>query len=160
MEPDTVSTPKINKSTFSFGGSLMKRVSNNERKITVLKNIIRTRRNNIGENNSKPSIISMFPIFIIGFILMGLIRSIGDYGIQNSNLAFELLNNNNWQLIIKIIKSVAEYSLAIAMAAVGISTNLVSLKSLGIRPFYVGFSAACCVGIVSYIGIIILNNFI
>ena len=49
MEPDTVNTPKINKSTFSFGGSLMKRVSNNERKITVLKNIIRTRRNNIGE---------------------------------------------------------------------------------------------------------------
>jgi uncharacterized integral membrane protein (TIGR00698 family) len=98
-------------------------------------------RNNIGENNSKPSIISMFPIFIIGFILMGLIRSIGDYGIQNSN-------------------SIAEYSLAIAMAAVGISTNLVSLKSLGIRPFYVGFSAACCVGIVSYIGIIVLNNFI
>ena len=49
MEPDTVSTPKINKSTFSFGGSLMKRVSNNERKITVLKNIIQTQRNNIGE---------------------------------------------------------------------------------------------------------------
>jgi len=49
VEPDTVSTPKINKSTFSFGGSLMKRVSNNERKITVLKNIIRTQRNNIGE---------------------------------------------------------------------------------------------------------------
>ena len=117
-------------------------------------------RNNIGENNSKPSIISMFPIFIIGFILMGLIRSIGDYGIQNSNLAFEILTNNNWQLIINIIKSIAEYSLAIAMAAVGISTNLVSLKSLGIRPFYVGFSAACCVGIVSYIGIIVLNNFI
>ena len=49
MEPDTVSTPKINKSTFSFGGSLMKRVSNNERKITVLKNIIQTQRSNIGE---------------------------------------------------------------------------------------------------------------
>jgi hypothetical protein len=49
VEPDTVNTPKINKSTFSFGGSLMKRVSNNERKITVLKNIIRTQRNNIGE---------------------------------------------------------------------------------------------------------------
>jgi ABC-type amino acid transport system permease subunit len=47
-------------------------------------------RNNIGNKNSKPSLISMFPIFIIGFILMGLIRSIGDYGIQNSNLAFEI----------------------------------------------------------------------
>ena len=50
MEPDTVSTPKINKSTFSFGsGSLMKRVANNEKKITVLKNIIQTQRSNIGE---------------------------------------------------------------------------------------------------------------
>ena len=50
MEPDTVSTPKINKSTFSFGsGSLMKRVANNEKKITVLKNIIQTNRSNIGE---------------------------------------------------------------------------------------------------------------
>ena len=50
MEPDTVSTPKINKSTFSFGsGSLMKRVTNNEKKITVLKNIIQTQRSNIGE---------------------------------------------------------------------------------------------------------------
>jgi len=50
VEPDTVSTPKINKSTFSFGsGSLMKRVANNEKKITVLKNIIQTNRSNIGE---------------------------------------------------------------------------------------------------------------
>ena len=50
MEPDTVSTPKINKSTFSFGsGSLMKRVANNEKKITILKNIIQTNRSNIGE---------------------------------------------------------------------------------------------------------------
>ncbi len=50
MEPDTVSTPKINKSTFSFGsGSLMKRVANNEKKITVLSNIIQTQRSNIGE---------------------------------------------------------------------------------------------------------------
>ena len=50
MEPDTVSPPKINKSTFSFGsGSLMKRVANNEKKITILKNIIQTNRSNIGE---------------------------------------------------------------------------------------------------------------
>ena len=61
---------------------------------------------------------------------MGLIRSIGDYGIQNSNLAFEILTNNNWQLIINIIKSIAEYSLAIAMADVGISTNYIYFRKL------------------------------
>ncbi len=117
-------------------------------------------KNNNNKKNNKPSILSMLPIFIIGFIIMGLMRSIGDYGIQSSNQAFGIFLNDQWQSIIHYIKSIAEYSLAIAMAAVGMSTNLVSLRSLGIRPFYVGFTAAVCVGIVSYIGIMILNYFI
>ena len=117
-------------------------------------------KNNIDKKNNKPSILSMFPIFIIGFIIMGLIRSIGDYGIQSSDQAFGIFLNDQWQLIITYIKSLAEYSLAIAMAAVGVSTNLVSLRSLGIRPFYVGFAAAMSVGIISYIGIFFLNYFI
>ena len=117
-------------------------------------------KNSIDKKNTKPSIISMFPIFIIGFIIMGLIRSIGDYGIQISNQAFGIFLDYQWQSIINYIKSLAEYSLAIAMAAVGVSTNLVSLRTLGVRPFYVGFSAAISVGFVSYIGILFLNYFI
>ena len=117
-------------------------------------------RKNINKNNTKPSIMSMFPIFIIGFIIMGLVRTIGDYGLENTESAFFIFSNIQWEQIIDFIKLIAEYSLAISMAAVGISTNLGSLKSLGIRPFYVGFSAAVCVGIVSYIGIILLSNFI
>ncbi len=110
--------------------------------------------------NNKTEILSMFPIFIIGFIVMGLIRSIGDYGIQSSDQAFGVFLNDQWQSIIHYIKLLAEYSLAIAMAAVGLSTNLLSLRSLGIKPFYVGFTAAMSVGIVGYIGIIFLNYFI
>ena len=117
-------------------------------------------KNNIDKKNNKTEILSMFPIFIIGFIVMGLIRSIGDYGIQNSDQAFGVFLNDQWQSIIHFIKLLAEYSLAIAMAAVGLGTNLLSLRSLGIKPFYVGFTAALSVGFVSYIGIIFLNYFI
>ena len=117
-------------------------------------------KNNTDKKNNKPSILSMLPIFIIGFIIMGLIRSIGDYGIQSSDQAFGLFKYDQWQSVINYIKSLAEYSLAIAMAAVGLSTNLLSLRSLGIRPFYVGFTAAISVGIVSYTGIVFLNYFI
>ena len=117
-------------------------------------------KNNIDTENKKPSILSMFPLFIIGFIIMGLIRSIGDYSFQSYNLAFGLFMIDQWVSIVNFIKLLAEYSLAIAMAAVGISTNFASLRSLGIRPFYVGFSAAISVGFVSYVGIIILNYFI
>ncbi len=117
-------------------------------------------KNNIDKKNTKPSILSMFPIFIIGFIIMGIIRSIGDYGIQSSDQAFGVFLSDQWQSIIDYIKLLAEYSLALAMAAVGVSTNLVSLRSLGIKPFYVGFSAAVSVGFISYIGIVFLNYLI
>ena len=46
------------------------------------------------------------------------------------------------------------------MAAIGLSTKLVSLKSLGIKPFYVGFAASLCVGLVSFIGIKIIKIFL
>ena len=117
-------------------------------------------KKNIDKKNNKPSILSMFPLFIIGFIFMGLMRSVGDYGIQSSDQAFGIFLNDQWQLIIHYLKSIAEYSLAIAMAAVGLSTKLISLRNLGVRPFYVGFTAALSVGIVSYFGIIFLNYFI
>ena len=45
-------------------------------------------------------------------------------------------------MIIKQIKETAEICLIIAMAAVGLSTDLRQLKNLGIRPFYVGLSTA------------------
>ena len=117
-------------------------------------------RKNIAEKNTRPSILSMFPLFIIGFIFLGLIRTVGDYGVKTSGEAFGLFFNDQWQLIIDYIKSLAEYSLAIAMAAVGISTNLGSLKSLGVKPFYVGFTAAVSVGFISIIGIYILKYLI
>ncbi len=117
-------------------------------------------KKNIDKKNTQPSILSMFPIFIIGFIIMGFIRSIGDWGIQSSDHAFGVFLIDQWQSIINYIKLLAEFSLAVAMAAIGLSTNLVSLRSLGVRPFYVGFSAAICVGFVSYIGIIFLSHFI
>ncbi len=50
MEPDTVQKPKINKDTFKIGsGDLTKRVANNEKKITLLKNVFKAQKTEIGE---------------------------------------------------------------------------------------------------------------
>ena len=40
---------------------------------------------------NKTSILNIFPFFIFGFIGMGILRTIGDYGIENTNYAFMLL---------------------------------------------------------------------
>ena len=103
------------------------------------------------ESVSNLSILSMFPLFILGFIAMGIFRTIGDITLQSSGYSFGLLGSNDWVNIINTVKLVAEISLAIAMASLGLSTNLKSISSLGIKPFYLGFVAATSVGIVSFL---------
>ena len=49
-----------------------------------------------------------------------------------------------------------------AMAAIGLSTNLKDLKSMGYKPFIVGFISLLTVGIVSlssieFFGILVVN---
>ena len=102
---------------------------------------------------SNLSILSMFPLFILGFIAMGIFRTIGDITLQSSGYSFGLLGSNDWASIISTVKQIAEISLAIAMASLGLSTNLKSIASLGVKPFYLGFVAATSVGIVSFMAI-------
>ena len=105
------------------------------------------------ESVSNLSILSMFPLFILGFITMGIFRTIGDITLQSSGYSFGLLGSNDWAYIISTVKQVAEISLAIAMASLGLSTNLKSIASLGVKPFYLGFVAATSVSIVSFMAI-------
>jgi len=105
------------------------------------------------ENINNISVFSMFPFFILGFIAMGIMRTTGDITLQSSGSSFGVLDANEWFTTISFIKQTAEVSLAIAMASLGLSTNLKSLASLGVRPFYLGFVAATSVGIVSFLTI-------
>ena len=96
--------------------------------------------------NKSYSILNIFPYFVLGFIGMILIRNIGD-----QVFSFESDNYEIWVNFINLIKVLATTFLTMAMAAVGISINLNELKSMGYKPFIVGFIAAITVGIVSII---------
>ena len=98
--------------------------------------------------NKNYSIFSIFPYFVLGFIGMIFIRNIGDqfFTIENGNHEY-------WKIFIEYIKNSATIFLTMAMAAVGISINLNELRSMGYKPFIVGFIAAITVGIVSIVSI-------
>ena len=107
---------------------------------------------NRGKTKSKEySLIEIFPYFVLGFIGLIIFRNVGDqiFLSENSNLI--------WQSVISNIKDYAKIFLSMAMAAVGLSTNLKDLKTMGYKPFIVGFIAMITVGIVS---IITLQSFI
>tara|TARA_B100000795_G_scaffold7244_1_gene5333 strand:+ start:731 stop:1807 length:1077 start_codon:yes stop_codon:yes gene_type:complete len=91
------------------------------------------------------SLLDIFPYFVLGFIGLIIFRNIGDqvFITESSNLI--------WQSVISNIKDSAKIFLSMAMAAVGLSTNLKDLKTMGYKPFIVGFIAMITVGLVSII---------
>ena len=94
-------------------------------------------------------VLDMFPVFILGFLAMAAVRSIGDAGIESGGSAFGLFDAAAWSDVTHGIRTWAEYTLATAMAGVGLSTSITQLKGLGIKPFVVGMTAALAVGVVS-----------
>ena len=85
---------------------------------------------------------------------MILIRNLGDQIFSNQNENYQI-----WVNLIEYAKILATTFLTMAMAAVGISINLSELKSMGYKPFVVGFIAAITVGFISLIYIETLSKF-
>ena len=89
----------------------------------------------------KYSIINIFPYFVLGFVGMILLRNVGDQ-------IFVINSNDLWIETINFIKFLSKIFLTMAMAAIGLSTNLKDIKGMGIKPFAVGFISMMTVGIV------------
>ncbi len=106
---------------------------------------------NRGQTKEKGySILSIFPYFVLGFVGMIILRNVGDE-------VFSI--NNNWIDLINSIKSSSKIFLTMAMAAIGLSTNLKDIRNMGYKPFVVGFTSMLTVGIVSILTIEIYVKF-
>lgn len=104
--------------------------------------------------------LRIFPMFILGFLFMAVLRSIGDAGIQDNGLAMGLWGEEQWGSLTNILKQWSGYILATAMAGVGLGTSFKSMKGLGIKPFYVGLFASTMVGIIATAMVFLLGRFV
>ena len=107
---------------------------------------------NRGRSSSKSySILKIFPYFVLGFVGMIILRNTGDQLFAT--------DNSKWLEIIEIIKFSSKIFLTMAMAAIGLSTDLKDVKKMGFKPFFVGFIAMLTVGIISIFTIEIYLKF-
>jgi len=121
------------------------------------------RRAGIAQDSSEQGYrkaFKLFPLFILGFTIVAIIRSIGDAGIQGSGLAMGLWDQQVWAGITGGIKQWSGYILATAMAGVGLGTSFKSMRGLGIKPFYVGLFAATMVGVTAIAMVFLLGRFV
>lgn len=118
-------------------------------------------KNGNGEAGTLPKWYKLFPLFILGFLLLSLLRTIGDATVSSSGTAFGLFSPSAWEGFYSFWSSFGStYMLGLAMAGVGLSTNLKIFKGLGIKPFYIGLVAALSVGAVSLLLISLFGDLI
>jgi uncharacterized membrane protein YadS len=117
-------------------------------------------RRKVNDNAQETSIAKLMPLFIIGFLFMAAVRSVGDSGINSGGSAFGLWSADQWSAITGSIKHWASNFMVVALVAVGLKTSFNIIKGLGFKPFLVGLVAALTVGVVSIIAISLLALFV
>ena len=110
--------------------------------------------------DKRTSFLKLLPLFVVGFLTLAMIRSVGDAGINAGGSAFGLWDNAAWTGIYTFVNTWAGNLLVVALAGVGLSTDFRTFRGLGIKPFLVGLGAALAVGVVSFVAISLLGSFV
>ncbi|MCF3942900.1 YeiH family protein [Oceanobacillus alkalisoli] len=108
-----------------------------------------------------PKWYTFIPLFVIGFLILSVLRTIGDATLESTGSAFGIFASDSWSSLYTNLSSFGTtYLLGMAMAGVGLSTNFKMFKGLGLKPFYIGFVAAVSVGLVSATLIWLFGGFV
>jgi uncharacterized integral membrane protein (TIGR00698 family) len=94
---------------------------------------------------------SAVPGFVFLFLGAIALRTIGDAVLAGSPEAL-----TNWKAFLGAANTASTWALTIALAGIGLSTDLAKLRGLGLKPLLVGFAAALSVGVVSYLSLTLL----
>ncbi len=105
---------------------------------------------------------SLVPSFVIGFVAMAIVRSIGDTMLGNGQLALGVWDKAGWSALTALVgdRIGAQWLLGTAMAAVGLNTNFAVFKGVGLKPFAVGMAGAVVVGLVGFTMAALLGGFV
>jgi uncharacterized integral membrane protein (TIGR00698 family) len=88
----------------------------------------------------------LVPLFVVGFAALAALRTLGDRAALASP---SLVDGALWTAAVGAASGASAACLAVAMAAIGLSTRLGRLRSLGLAPLAAGLAAALAVALVS-----------
>ena len=105
---------------------------------------------------------ALVPGFVIGFLAMAVVRSLGDWTLTSRGAAFGIWSAAQWASLTKQLGDywASQILLGTAMAAVGLNTNFAVFKGVGLKPFAVGMAGALVVGAVGMTMAIIFGRFV
>lgn len=102
------------------------------------------------------------PLFVIGFVAMAIVRTIGDATLRATGAAFGLWDAAGWAALTNQIGDfwASRVLLGTAMAAVGLNTSIAVFRGVGAKPFLVGLAGALAVGTVGMTMAVVFGRFV
>jgi uncharacterized integral membrane protein (TIGR00698 family) len=115
-----------------------------------------------GAGRRKASWSTLVPLFVVGFVAMAIVRTIGDATLQSTGAAYGVWDQASW---VRLTNSIGDFwagrlLLGTAMAAVGLNTSFKVFKGVGAKPFVVGLAGALAVGTVGAVMAVIFGRFV
>jgi len=110
------------------------------------------KKNSENAETKKVSLKSIFPMFILYFVLASLITTLVNYFIESDFVicklpAYFIFSESELTVlnVFGFMKSLSKFFIIMAMAAIGLNTNIVKLVKTGGKPLILG--ASCWIGI-------------
>jgi uncharacterized integral membrane protein (TIGR00698 family) len=91
---------------------------------------------------SQIKFFKVFPQFVLGFLALAVLNTLGVFA------AFDSLALLPAPLS-RLLGDIAKFLIVVALAGVGLGTDLKRMRTIGLRPFYVGFLAASILAVLS-----------
>jgi uncharacterized integral membrane protein (TIGR00698 family) len=113
-------------------------------------------------DRGRPSWKTLVPPFVVGFVGMALVRTIGDATLQTTGAAYGGLDAASWGALTAQVGDfwASRVFLGTAMAAVGLNTSLTVFQGVGAKPFAVGLAGALVVGAVGMVMAVVFGRFV
>ena len=108
--------------------------------ITLVLAFIRTRKEKLQEGGKKVDLKQIFPMFILYFVLASVITTVVYAVFGEGTAAYGAAES-----VFSFLKDVSKFFIVLAMAAIGLNTDIVKLVKTGGKPIAMGF--CCWVGI-------------
>ncbi|QNB46563.1 putative sulfate exporter family transporter [Thermanaerosceptrum fracticalcis] len=107
--------------------------------LVLILGIIYTKKQDIGTKD-KVNYIKIFPWFVVGFIAMAVLRTIGDTLFAAQSF---------WPVLLEQSKELSKFLIVMAMSGVGLLTNFEQMKKVGLKPFITGLIASLIMAVFS-----------
>jgi uncharacterized integral membrane protein (TIGR00698 family) len=136
------------KSKEAFDAAMVAKLFRNATLVAVVPVLGWLHARGTGAAGKRTPLAKLFPLFVLGFLGMAMLRTLGDQTLATAGRTLAGLDRRDWNELTRDIEMLATtICLPVAMAALGLGIRLGALKELGLRPLLLGAGAATAVAL-------------